>query len=223
MKPHTILHMMTSIDGRIVVTHWPKHIDLAGAYEQVHQQLAGDAWIVGTTTMAEFSEGAPKPVATGDVFPRETWKAPGAGHGPYGIALDRKGRLHLNSGNANGDAIVVVLTTGVTDAHLAELRRDGISYLFAGENDLDLTLALDKLARDFGIRRLLLEGGGGINGAFLEAGLIDEISLLLVPFADGARGAPTLFDRPQGAVPTLKLQSVTRLDHDVVHLRYLTR
>lgn len=169
--------------------------------------------------MAEFSEGEPKPVASGAVFPRETWKAPGAEQGPYGVALDRKGRLHLNIGNANGDAIVVVLTSSVTDAHLAELRRDGISYLFAGANDLNLPLALEKLAGEFGIRRLLVEGGGGMNGAFLDAGLIDEISLLVLPLADGERGAPTLFDRPQGAVSTLKLQSVARLDHDVVHLR----
>ena len=154
---------------------------------------------------------------------RETWKAPGAEQGPYAIALDRKGRLHLNTGRANGDAIVIVLTTRVADAHLAELRRDGISYLFAGDDDINLPLALDRLAREFGIRRLLLEGGGGINGAFLDAGLIDEISLMVLPLADGTCGAPTLFDRPQGKVPTLKLQSVTRLDHDVLHLRYLTQ
>lgn len=43
MKPRVILHMMTSIDGRIVVTHWPDHFDPAGVYEQIHQQLAGDA------------------------------------------------------------------------------------------------------------------------------------------------------------------------------------
>jgi riboflavin biosynthesis pyrimidine reductase len=36
------------------------------------------------------------------------------------------------------------------------------------------------------IRRLLLEGGGHINGAFLQAGLVDEISLLLVPGVDSA-------------------------------------
>lgn len=53
-----------------------------------------------------------------------------------------------------------MLTTGVTDAHLAELRRDGISYLFAGDADIDLPLALETLMREFGIERLLLEGGG---------------------------------------------------------------
>ena len=41
---------------------------------------------------------------------------------------------------------------------------DGISYIFAGERELDLGLALEILNRELGIERLLLEGGGGSNG-----------------------------------------------------------
>jgi riboflavin biosynthesis pyrimidine reductase len=41
---------------------------------------------------------------------------------------------------------------------------------------------------------LLVEGGGGANGAFLRAGLIDEISLVICPAIDGANGAPSVFD-----------------------------
>jgi riboflavin biosynthesis pyrimidine reductase len=44
------------------------------------------------------------------------------------------------------------------------------------------------------VKRLLLEGGGITNGAFLRAGLVDEVSLLVCPFVDGAPGAPCLFD-----------------------------
>lgn len=220
MKPHVIMHMMSSIDGRIVTTRWPRDFDFGELYEKVHQELQGDAWLVGPVTMAEFAEGEPAPVSTSTTFPRETWRAPGAEKGPYAIALDRKGSLHLNTSCANGDALIAVLTTSVSDAHLAELQQDGISYLFAGDDDIDLHVALDTLAREFSIRRLLLEGGGGINGAFLDAGLIDEISILLLPFADGAKSKPTLFDRPEGVVPTLKLQSVSQLDHGVLHLRY---
>ena len=33
---------------------------------------------------------------------------------------------------------------------------------------------LDILATDFSMKHLPLEGGGGINGSFLTAGLIDE-------------------------------------------------
>jgi len=39
----------------------------------------------------------------------------------------------------------------------------------------------DRLGGHFGIRRLLLEGGGHINGGFFQAGLLDELSLMLAP------------------------------------------
>jgi riboflavin biosynthesis pyrimidine reductase len=220
MKPHVIMHMMSSIDGRIVTTDWPKPYGAGNVYEGIHADLRGDAWIVGRATMAEFATGEPRPISTEQRFVRETWKAPKADKGPYAIAFDRHGKLHLNKGDVNGDPLIVVLTTSVSDGHLAELRRDGISYIFAGTDDVDLADALGTLMKEFAIERLLLEGGGGINGAFLAARLIDEISLLLMPLADGAAGTPTLFDRVDGFVSRLKLRSVTRLEHDILHLRY---
>lgn len=58
----------------------------------------------------------------------------------------------------------------------------------------DLPLALQILGKTFGLKTLLLEGGGRINGAFLKAGLIDEISLLVYPGIDGLAGVPTIFE-----------------------------
>jgi riboflavin biosynthesis pyrimidine reductase len=77
-----------------------------------------------------------------------------------------------------------------------------------------------------GIERLLLEGGGNINGAFLRAGLIDEISLILVPAIDGASGVPALFDAPDALEETatpirsITLQSCTLKEGSNVWLRY---
>lgn len=220
MKPHVILHMGTSIDARIVPHDWPGTEAFGEIYERIHRDLGGDAWIVGRVTMAEFAQGEPRPARATETYPRTTWKAPGA-IGPYAIAIDQNARLHLNISHANGDALVAVLTEAAPDDHLAELRRDGISYLFAGKTELDLPLALERLSSDFSIRRLLLEGGGGINGSFLVAGLIDEISLMILPAADGTSPAATLFDRPAGpGAKGLKLQSVDRLENDILHLRY---
>lgn len=221
MKPHVIMHMGSSIDGRIVPTGWsgPANAAFGEIYERIHRELLGDAWIVGRITMAEFGKGAPRPTTATEHYPRTIWKAP-AEQGPFAVAIDQGARLHLNLNRANGDAIVVVLVESAPDDHLAELRRDGISYLFAGKETLDLPLALDLLATEFGIKRLLLEGGGGINGSFLAAGLIDEISLLILPVADGADDKPTLFDRPPGPAPSLTLESVEQLELGILHIRY---
>jgi riboflavin biosynthesis pyrimidine reductase len=212
--------MGTSIDARIVPNDWPGVDSFGEIYERVHRDLKGDAWIVGRITMAEFGQGEPRPARAAEAYTRSTWIAPGATGGRYAIAIDQGAKLHLNLDRANGDAIVCVLTEAAPDDHLAELRRDGISYLFAGATELDLPLALERLGADFGIKRLLLEGGGGINGSFLSAGLIDEISLMILPVADGVDGAPTLFDRASGSGVGLTLQSVDRLEDGILHLRY---
>jgi hypothetical protein len=92
--------------------------------------------------MADFQKGNPNRASTTEAFPRSTWKAPGAEQGPYAIALDQGAKLHLNINRASGDPIIVVLTEAVPDDHLAELRRDGISYIFAGRSEIDLALYL---------------------------------------------------------------------------------
>ncbi|TBL73558.1 hypothetical protein EYY94_14435 [Obesumbacterium proteus] len=45
--------------------------------------------------------------------------------------------------------------------------------------------AMDVLGSDFGFTHLRLEGGGTINGTFLKAGLLDDLSLLIYPCING--------------------------------------
>jgi riboflavin biosynthesis pyrimidine reductase len=119
-----------------------------------------------------------------------------------------------------------VLTERVSDAHLAGLRQDGVSYIFAGEHELDLGLALEILNRELGLERLLLEGGGGSNGSFLRAGLIDEISVAICPAVDGSKGAPSIFDSSDhdsgvaAPIRAMTLASSEVLEGGVVWLRY---
>ena len=140
--------------------------------------------------------------------------------------LDAHGKIAWGRADIGGDPIVVLLTRAVSDAHLAGLREDGVSYIFAGEQEIDLALALETLNRELGIERLLVEGGGGANGAFLRAGLIDEISLVVCPTVDGARGAPSVFDSSEqeagqpAPVRAMELTSSEVLDGGALWLRY---
>jgi riboflavin biosynthesis pyrimidine reductase len=145
--------------------------------------------------------------------------------GSYGVAIDPSGKLNWKSSDLWGDRAITVITKSVSDGYLAFLRSKGISYIFGGEKELDLERVLEKLRKRFGIRRLLLEGGGGINGSMLRAGLIDELSILVVPVADGSVGTPTLFDvdgSPASAAK-LTLLSTKKLTGSVVWLRYRVR
>ena len=62
--------------------------------------------------------------------------------------------------------LISSMTERVSDMRLAGLRQDGVSYIFAGEQYLDLALALEILNRELGLERLPLESGGGSNGPF---------------------------------------------------------
>jgi len=193
MKPHVICLMASSVDGRTLHSRWRPKGAAGDLFERVHEELSGDAWLVGRVTGQEFAKGMLYPPTTTEPFPREPWFARRDAKA-YGVVLDCQGKIGWGRADIGGDPIVVVLSEAVPDAHLAGLRSESVSYIFAGKSELDLALMLDILNRELGVKRVLLEGGGGANGAFLRAGLIDELHLVLCPAVDGAQGAPSVFD-----------------------------
>jgi riboflavin biosynthesis pyrimidine reductase len=225
MKPHVICLMASSVDGRTHLSRWRPKGTGAALFEQVHDELAGDAWLVGRVTGQEFAKGKPYPASTQQTFPREP-RFVRRDAKAYGVVLDAHGKIGWGRSDIGGDPIVVALTEAVSDAHLAGLRGEGVSYFFAGKSELDLALVLDTLNRELGVKRLLLEGGGGSNGAFLRAGLIDEFNLILCPAVDGAKGAPSVFDSPEAEtdqrapVTAMALESSRSLDGGAMLLRY---
>jgi riboflavin biosynthesis pyrimidine reductase len=225
MKPHVACIVSASIDGRTWLSRWsPDPKPLRGLFERVHDELAADAWLIGRVTGHEYSKRESYPAETSETFPRENWFAR-RGAKAWGVVLDARGKVAFGRSDIGGDPIVAVLTKAVTDAHLAGLRSEGISYIFAGETDLDLHLALDILHRELGIKRLLVEGGGATNGSFLRAGLIDEVHLVLNPTIDGTKGAPSAFDAPEGdarraPLTKMTLESTQPLDNGALWLRY---
>jgi riboflavin biosynthesis pyrimidine reductase len=226
MKPYVICHMNSSIDGRIWHSRWrPGENRMAGLFERIHEQLGNGSWLIGRVTGSEYAKARAYPGQTAEIYPREPWFARRDAKA-YGIALDAQGKIAWGRSDIGGDPIVAVLTERVSDAHLAGLRRDQVSYIFAGERKLDLALALDILNRELGIERLLLEGGGNSNGSFLRAGLIDEISLAICPTVDGARGVPQVFDSSdedadaRAPISAMTLESCEVLDGGAVWLRY---
>src|SRR3954453_13774800 len=183
MKPYVICHMVASVDGRILTGRWrPEDPGWRRHFEPLHDRLGVDAWLVGRVTGQEYAKRDAYPDHTDQRHPRTSWFAR-RDAAAYGIVLDGNGKIAWGRTNIGGDPIVVVLTETVSDAHLAALREDGVSYIFAGEHALDLGRVLDILNGELGIKRLEVNGGGMKNGAFLRAGLIDDIKLAILPAA----------------------------------------
>ena len=230
MRPRVICHMAASIDGRIVVDGWPDSAAVAvrREYEQVHASYEADGWICGRITMEPFAGATRSDEEVSREHagaPRDDFVAPGD-QDSFAFAIDPGGRLAWASNDIDGDHVVAILSERVSDDYLAFLRERGVSYLLAGAQDVDLEGALEKIGARFPVRTLMLEGGGRINGAMLRAGLVDEVSLLVAPVADGRVGTPALFDVSDGEAVrpwSLALEGVERRADDMLWLRYGVR
>src|SRR3954451_14448764 len=75
MKPQVICLMASSVDGRTLPSRWRPKGSGGNLFEQVHDELAGDAWLVGRVTGQEFARGKPYTESTTEIFPREPWFA----------------------------------------------------------------------------------------------------------------------------------------------------
>jgi 5-amino-6-(5-phosphoribosylamino)uracil reductase len=218
--------MCTSIDGRILSSRWtnlPAAVRIGTLFETTAASFGIGAWVVGTTTMKEFADGNFKLKAAKETVERvDHIAAPKAKR--FAIGADAKGVLRYKRNHVDGDHIVLLISELVSNDYLAHLRSAGVSYLFCGRDHVNVGTALRKIGDVLGIRKLLLEGGGTFNGAVLKAGLIDEISQVIVPVIDGGAGVTGICDipgkTPKSAGATLRVLSHKKLPGSVNWFRY---
>ena len=88
-------------------------------------------------------------------------------------------------------------------------------------------MAMEKLHELFHIEKVLICGGGMVNWSFLQAGVIDELSLALAPVTDGSSGSASLFTQMpstgKGSPVEFTLNKVERIGDNGIYLNYLTR
>mgnify|MGYP003290364475 CR=1 FL=1 len=91
-----------------------------------------------------------------------------------------------------------------------------IPYIFAGETEIDVKIALEKLKSLVDINYILLEGGSIVNGYFQRAGVIDELSLVVAPIIADTDDKPLFMN---SAVSDFELKEIKRYD-DVIWMKY---
>ncbi|NVI89930.1 dihydrofolate reductase family protein [Actinomadura sp. BRA 177] len=122
-----------------------------------------------------------------------------------------------------GEAPKIVYAPSGTAAELAP-RLDGLADVVDAGDPLDLPTVLRDLSAR-GVRRLMVEGGGGIHTLFLTSGLVDELQLVVAPFFVGDPSAPRFVRSgvfPQSPDRPMRLEDVTRIG-DLALLRYRVR
>ncbi len=222
---------MSSVDGRLLTERWTEPFngkskgELMGVYAAIGRKLNADAWMFGKNTLQEGY--FPKKFHTSDKTPL-AHPIPYLAHKTSSrlfVAIDPDADILYESSAVRGDRIVTVLPETAPAAYLEYLQQRDISYLFAGVKGDELNAAMKALAETFGVETLSLQGGGIIDGAFLQAGLIDELSLVVYPGIDGSASSPSIFEyigREQAPARGLSLEllSAETVQDGVVWLRY---
>ena len=227
-KPNIICHMVMSIDGKVTgdFLSRPECESATDVYYELNRkynQNGANGFLCGRVTMEGSFTGGWYPdlseyssIEAADFLPETR-------SGFYAVCFDPKGKLGWNSATIidedpgyGGAQIIEVLTAQADGRYLSYLREMGIGYLFAGDTEIDVALALQKLNACFGIQTLLLEGGSIVNGYFQRAGLIDELSLVVAPVVAKAEDKPLFTD----SMGTDFILNETKQYGEVVWLNY---
>ncbi len=201
-KPKIICHMVMSLDGRIDCSMVEK-IETDDYYEALNS-FACDSTIEGRTTV-QMHYANPTPFSeSGKAVGRECFYK--AAEGGYQIFVDTRGTLTYPE--ASEENRLCLLGEQAKDSYLKYLEGIGCSYIVCGKDRIDFHRAVEILAEDFGVKRLAVVGGGRLNAAFLKAGLLDVISVMISPGIDGREGEPALFDGLEKSEVPVKIKPI---------------
>ena len=109
---------------------------------------------------------------------------------------------------------VVVFTPEKADTqNVSELEACGVEVLGAAAGGRDLAAVLEELRRRE-VQSLIIEGGAGVAGAFLRAGLVDKASFFVAPLILGSDGLGAVNVAGPLTVPeAMRLQDVETHRH----------
>ncbi len=226
--------MITTIDGKITGANGTDIFD--DEYFKLYtktENLLGkkQGWLLGRVTMQMFSskENSELPAVKEEVN-LEDYIAPHKTN-KFMFGVDTKGLLRWDNNKiklSNVETplhLVIVVTESTPKEYLNYLQEKQISFIVTGNKEVDFDLLFKIMKEKFGVEKLLLEGGGILNGSLMSAGLIDEISLLITPVIVNQSEAPSIFENKQNSLNLKKytLANIERIEKDCVWLRYNKR
>jgi len=234
-RPRIICHMMASLDGKSVGDFLldEQYSEYMNQYFKLGVSFGSKVRILGRATFSKLVKFGEFNRAIEEItqkIPRTDYVVDKNAE-KYLVAIDSSGKLNWDKSHFAEDSenpikehIIEVLTEKVSDAYLASLQKAGVSYIFGGKETLDLTLVVKKLKKLFSFDTLVLEGGGTVNGSFLNEGLVDEVSLLIVPVVDGTAKSKTIFETEYvlktNSTTSFALNHVEKTKDDGLWLKY---
>lgn len=220
-KPYIICHMMTSVDGHIDCAMTEQLPGVQEYYDTLDELDAPSRVSGKVTAVLEMAESGEFRSEKQEPIGKEAFCKAVSAKG-YEIVTDTKGTLLWNDSEDAMRPLLIITSEQVSREYLAYLDSRHISWIACGKERIDLVRACEILAQEFGVERMAVVGGGHINAGFLEAGLLDEVSVLIGAGIDGRGGMAAVFDglpmnRP---VTPLKLTEVKPYKSGAVWIRY---
>ena len=213
-KPFVTLKTAMSLDGKIAaVSGQSKWITSEASRQRVHRlRDTLDAIMVGIETVLKDN-----PLLTTRID---------NGKSPVRIVVDSKARTPIISNIVtNHQAKTIIAVTGnAPKERVNALEKSGIEVLTAGNGErVDLNILMNELA-EREITSVLLEGGGTLNFAMLEAGLVDKVCAFIAPKIIGGRNALTSVegDGFENLNDAINLKGITTemIDNDILITGY---
>jgi 2,5-diamino-6-(ribosylamino)-4(3H)-pyrimidinone 5'-phosphate reductase len=213
-RPRVIVSVTATADGRVTLSRqerllddgpnhrwkamWPPDVGdvLTRRANDIEQRHHPSLVLEGSGTFVADDAGSlhlpdtsvPPDVLWTDFLPYRSTK--------WFAVVDARGRVAWTHKRDRETSLVVLASRSTPLPYLAHLRQERIPYLLAGGRRVDLLTALAKIRAQLGAECVVSEGGGGLNGALLRAGLVDELHIITVPALIGGLGTPSIMDGP---------------------------
>ncbi|TCJ19831.1 RibD family protein [Rubrobacter taiwanensis] len=187
-KPYTAINMVSTADGRAAIGGRAGRIGSATDRGNMNRiRAAADAVMSGAGTLRK--EGVNFELPDELVRLRRRRGLPGQ---PLAVILTGSGELPAGRSvfRRSRESVVVMVPETLPEKKEAEISRFATVRRAGGDRFPDLRRALEILHGEFGVRRLLSEGGPSVNHALLRAGLADELFLTLAPKLSGNAAGP---------------------------------
>lgn len=217
MRPHVILNVAMSADGKIA-TYKRRQLRISGNedFRRVDAlRASADAMMVGIGTV--LADNPSLTVKSEEL--RAQRVAAGRDENPVRIVADSGARTPPGADilrKGAGKRIIAVARTAPVER--VEALGSLAEVIVCGEKQVEPALLLDELW-EHGIRTLVVEGGGTLNWALFSGDLVDEVFTFVGNIIIGGASAPTLADGSgfsEDRLKRLELRSVERMGEGVL-------
>jgi len=213
-RPFVALNMLSTIDGKVTLNEsyaqqFGTRVDRDVMF---HLRLHFDAVLRGAATVRENPW---YPRVPEDLVDRREER--GLTRQPLAVVITTSCRLPLNSeyfGFAQAPAPTIVLTTEQAPPRNVAAARERAAVYTAGRDRVDIASALDILSSEFGVQRLLSEGGPRLNWDLLKAHCLDELFWTVAPRISGAQRDLSVVRGPAPLDPLAEFKLLTLYYHE---------